>query len=303
MGWRQSGLAAMIISLWQSRPQRSDITGDRLRLSDNRQLITRRSACKVPRNKSGGGSAMKIGGHILLLLAAVMMASPAWAQTPPAPSGQPAAAPSQPAPAVPTGPVYVVTYFDVDPAAVRKTSGLLRQFAAATRKEDGNVEFSAVREMGRPGRYAILEGWRDKAALEAHGAAMKSLAGKLQPGFASPFDARQFLPLAAEGKPSGGETVGAIWVLTHIDVFPTHKDETAGLVKEQVDSSRKDSGVLRYDALVWDGHPNHFQLLEVWANRGAQRAHESTEHTKAFRAKLVPLEGAFYDERLYEALR
>jgi quinol monooxygenase YgiN len=246
---------------------------------------------------------MKIGGRILLLLAAVVMASPARAQTPAAPPGQPAAAPSQPAPAVPTGPVYVVTYFDIAPAAVRKASGLLRQFAAATRKEDGNVEFSALRETGRPGRYAILEGWRDKAALEAHGAAMKSLAGKLQPSFASPFDARQFLPLSVEGKPAAGGTIGAIWLLTHIDVFPTHKDEAAAVVKEQVDASRKDGGVLRYDALVWDGHPNHFQLVEGWANRGAQRAHELTDHTKAFRVKLVPLEGGLYDERLYEALR
>ena len=48
--------------------------------------------------------------------------------------------------------IYVVTYFEVDPAAARKTEGLLRQFAAATRKEDGNGELTLLHEIGRTGR-------------------------------------------------------------------------------------------------------------------------------------------------------
>ena len=83
---------------------------------------------------------MKITGWILLLVAAMVMASPTWAENPGVPQGQ-AAAPSQPAPA---GPVYVVSYFEVAPAATRRTNGLLRQFAAETRKADGNVEFLAA---------------------------------------------------------------------------------------------------------------------------------------------------------------
>jgi quinol monooxygenase YgiN len=246
---------------------------------------------------------MKIVGRFLLLLAALVMTSSARAQAPAAPSGQPAAAPSQPAPTAPGGPIYVATYFDVAPPAARRTNSLLRQFAAETRKADGNVEVVALHQIARPGRFAILEGWRNKAALEAHGAAMKALAGKLQASFAAPFDARQFLPLSMAGKPAAGETVGAVWVLTHVDVFPAGKDQVAALVKEQVDASRKDGGVLRYDALIWDGHPNHFHLVEAWANRGAREAHALTEHSKTFRAKLVPFEGALYDERLYEAVR
>ena len=132
---------------------------------------------------------------------------------------------------------------------------------------------------------------------------MTALAGKLQPSFASPFSVREFLPFAAAGKPAAGDTVGSIWVLTHIDVFPAHKDETAALVRQQVEASRKDPGALRYDALIWDGHPNHIQLVEAWANRGAKQAHALTGHSREFRAKLVPFEGGLYDERLYEALR
>ncbi len=52
-----------------------------------------------------------------------------------------------------------------------------------------------------------------------------------------------------------------------------------------------------------DGHPNHFHLIEAWAGRAAREAHALAEHTRQFRAKLVPFEGALYDERLYEAVR
>ncbi|HVH78736.1 MAG TPA: antibiotic biosynthesis monooxygenase family protein, partial [Stellaceae bacterium] len=116
-------------------------------------------------------------------------APPTAAPAPPAPSaanpGPPAAptpapdgAPVNPAPASanqapaaatqPAGPIYVVTYFEVAPASARKTANLLRSFVVAARKEDGNSEFTALHEVGRPGRFALVEAWRDKAALDAH---------------------------------------------------------------------------------------------------------------------------------------
>ena len=223
--------------------------------------------------------------------------APARAQ---APAAVPAANQPQPA-AAPSGPLYVVTYFEVAPAAARQTGSLLRQFAAATAKEDGYVEFLALHEIARPGRFAIVEGWRDKAAHEAHGAAMKALGDKLQARFASPFDAREFWTLSVA--PPAAQMPGAIYVLTHVDVYPSGKDQVAAMVKELAGQSRKDGGVLRFDALVWDGHPNHFHLVEAWANRGVRDAHALAEHTRQFRAKLVPFEGALYDERLYEAVR
>jgi quinol monooxygenase YgiN len=199
--------------------------------------------------------------------------------------------------------VYAVTYFEVDPASTRKTLGLLRQFAAATRKEDGNGELILLHEIGRPGRFAILESWRDKAAIDAHGAAIKALADKLQPVFASPFDSRQFIPLAVAAPQPTADLSNAIYVLTHVDVFPAGKDEAAGLVKGQTEGSRKDSGMQRFDAVIWDGHPNHFHLLEAWSSRPAREAHVLNDHTRQFRAKVAPLEGAFYDERLFEVVR
>jgi quinol monooxygenase YgiN len=180
---------------------------------------------------------------------------------------------------------------------------LLRPFAAATRKEDGNVEFTLLDEVGRSGRMAIVEAWRDKAALDAHQAAVKALAEKLQPFIAAPFDTRQFLPLSIAAPPAEAKLGTAMWVLTHVDVFPAGKDEVAALVKSFVEDSRKDKGVQRFDALVWDGHPNHFHLIEAWTDHIAREAHAYSPHTKTFRAKLTPFEGALYDERLYEVVR
>jgi quinol monooxygenase YgiN len=266
-----------------------------------------------------------VGFVLAAALGVIAAAAPARAQAPatpaapPATASPPAAAPapapaaSQPAPAAaagpaasqpaPSGPLYVVTYFEVTPAASRAAAGLLRQFAAASRKENGNAEFLALRDITRPGRYAIVEAWRDKPALEAHGAAMKTLGQKLDASFTSPFDARQFWALSVAAPAAGGDTPGAIYVLTHVDVFPAGKEQAAALIKQQVEDSHKDGGALRFDALIQDARPNHFHLVEAWANRAAHDAHALAEHTRQYRAKVVPLEGALYDERLFEAVR
>src|SRR5881275_770649 len=96
------------------------------------------------------------------LAVAVMLAAsgPAGAQAP-------ATAPANPPPPPLSGPNYRITYFDVAPAATVKTAALLRQFAAATKKQDGNAGFLALSEIGRPGRFAVVEVWRDRAAADA----------------------------------------------------------------------------------------------------------------------------------------
>src|SRR5205823_13578213 len=103
--------------------------------------------------------------------------------------------------------------------------------------------------------------------------------------------------------PKGQPPADALYVLTHVDVFPVHKDAAIELVKVQAEAARKDDGNLRYDVVQWDGHPNHFTLVEVWRDRKAFDASVTTPHNKEFRDKLTPLEGALYDERLYQAGR
>jgi quinol monooxygenase YgiN len=230
-----------------------------------------------------------------LMLSAITGSASAQA---PAPGGTASPSPS-------TGPVYIVTYFEVGAAAAGKTVGLLQQFATATRKEDGNGGFLALEELARPARFAMVEVWRDKAAVEAHGAAVAALRDKLQPLFASPFDIRSNAGLSVAGPATGDEprSLKPVYVLTHVDVFPAGKDQTIELLKQLAEASRKEAGNLRLDVLQQDGRANHLPLVEAWRDGDAQRAHAMAEHTRAFRAKLVPLQGALYDERLNALIR
>ena len=202
------------------------------------------------------------------------------------------------------GPVYIVTYFDVAPTAAQQSSGIVREFADASRKEDGNAGFEAFEEIGRPSRFATLEIWRDKKAADAHNASTVTAAfrNKLQPLMIGGFGARPHGGLSVAA-PKGQLPADALYVLTHVDVFPTYKDQAIELVKAQAEAARKDDGNLRYDVVQWDGHPNHFTLIEVWRDRKAFDASVTAPHNKEFRDKLTPLEGALYDERLYQLAR
>jgi quinol monooxygenase YgiN len=202
------------------------------------------------------------------------------------------------------GPLYIVTYFDVAPTSAQQSAAIASELAAASRKEDANAGFEVFEEIARPSRFAILETWRDKKALDAHnaGPAATAFRGKLQPLMIGGFGVRPHGGLSVAA-PKGQGSAEAIYVLTHVDVFPVHKDQATELVKAQADAARKDDGNLRYDVVQWDGHPNHFTLVELWRDRKAFDASVTAPHNKEFRDKLTPLEGALYDERLYQSVR
>ena len=209
-----------------------------------------------------------------------------------------------PSPAPNAGPVYVITYFEVGDAATKQTADVLRQFAAATQKEDGNTGFLALEEIARPARFATVEVWRDKPALEAHGAAVAALRDKLQPSFASPFDIRANTGLSIAGPPIGGEpgSGNPVYVLTHVDVFPAGKDQTIDLLKPLAETSRKEAGNLRYEVLQQSSRPNHFTVVEAWKDQKSYDAARTDSAQRQFRDKLGPMLGALYDERLYRPI-
>jgi quinol monooxygenase YgiN len=201
-----------------------------------------------------------------------------------------------------SSPVYIVTYFEVAPTAAAQTAPLARQYAEASRKGDGNLSFEVFEEIGRPSRLAILEGWRDKKAYEAHGLAAAAFRDKLQPLLVSGAGVRLFAGLSVTA-PAASPGSQAIHVLTHVDVFPAGKDQAVELVRALAEAGRKDDGNLWFDVLQQDGRSNHFTLSEAWRDRKTFEASVMAAHTREFRQKLTPLEGALYDERLYQALR
>ena len=136
--------------------------------------------------------------------------------------------------------IYVVTYFDVAPTAAAEAAALLRQYAEAARKEAGNLSSEGFEEIGRPNRFAILESWRDKPALEAHGAAASTsgFGAKLKLLLISGTGAR-LLSAFSVAAPTAQPGSGTVYVLTHVDVPPPQKDQAIELQKALAAAARK----------------------------------------------------------------
>jgi quinol monooxygenase YgiN len=216
-----------------------------------------------------------------------------------------ATAASRPVEAAPAdGAVYAVTYFEAVASDVAKVTADARQFAAASRKEAGNAGFDAFEEIGRPSRFAIFEGWQNKAAADAHNAAAATVTfrDKVQPLLVGPFEIRDFNGFSIAGSSEHGGR-DAVYVVTHVDVFPAGKDQAAALVTTLAEAGRKLPGNLWFDVLQVDGHANHFTLVEGWRDRKTFDESLMAASTREFRQKITPLEGALYDERLYHARR
>ena len=199
--------------------------------------------------------------------------------------------------------VFLVTYVDAMPDTIAPATALLKRYQNASSHEDGNVRVEALQELERPNRFAIVESWRDKAGLDAHeqSAATTEFRDRLKAIQAAPYDERITSKLYAELS-KNESLAGALYVVTHVDVIPAGKDDCMAALKAMSVDTAADTGNISYEVLQQANRGNHFEVLEVWANRQALDGHAIAAHTRAFRAKLVPIAGALYDERIYKAL-
>jgi quinol monooxygenase YgiN len=196
--------------------------------------------------------------------------------------------------------LYTATYVELVPTAAKQGATLLKAYRDAGRKDAGNTRLEVVQRLHWPSQFVVLGVWKDKAAFDAHMAAVhsKQLGEKLPPLFASPNDERQHNVLTvADTKTAGG---GAIFVVTHVDVPPPRKDELLPLLNQLAAESRKEAGNVRFDIWQQGNRPNHFTVVEAWTGQKAYDSHITAAHTKQFRTKLTPMTGALYDERLYK---
>ena len=203
---------------------------------------------------------------------------------------------------------YVVTYFEAVPGYTGQVRNLMRDLARASRKEPGHVRMELLQRMGQPDQFVILETWKDKDTHAAHlGAAhTKQFRDKLQPLLRGPYDERPHTNLsvgAAKVSLGGGDArASTIYGVTHVDIVPKEKDTGLGLVKQLSETSRKDGGNLRFDALTQNSRPNHMTIIEIWSDKKSLEEHGITAHKRQFREKLMPLSGSLYDERLYRII-
>jgi quinol monooxygenase YgiN len=73
-------------------------------------------------------------------------------------------------------------------------------------------------------------------------------------------------------------------------------------VKQLAGDSRTGEGNVRFEVVQQTSRPNHFTVVEIWANAMAVEAHSMSAATRQFRDKLASMTGALYDERMYTAV-
>jgi quinol monooxygenase YgiN len=65
--------------------------------------------------------------------------------------------------------------------------------------------------------------------------------------------------------------------------------------------AKKAPGAVQIEALVRISDPSHFGLIELWQSPAAKQAFAATEPVVKYRATLLPLQSAAYDERIHGA--
>ena len=199
---------------------------------------------------------------------------------------------------------YTALYVEVRPAAVRDGAALVSQYAAASRKDDGNRRVDALREVGRPDRFLVVAEWNNESAFAAHQKAAHTLAFRatLKEIQRAPYDQRTHRGLTADPMPAAAGA-NTLYVATHVDVPGAMREQGEALLKRMVEPSRADAGRVRYDVYQQTDRPNHFTVFAAWTGRPAFDASSNTPHWLQYRESLGPMLGALFDERLYEALR
>jgi quinol monooxygenase YgiN len=110
------------------------------------------------------------------------------------------------------------------------------------------------------------------------------------------------LPLAMIQAGAQDAADPSVYVVTYIDVAPATRDADAGFLRQLVAASRKDSGVVRYEAFQRSAPSNQFAIVEIWKDQQSYDAHAASAHLKAFRQQIEPHLIAPIDERPHVAL-
>jgi len=56
----------------------------------------------------------------------------------------------------------------IPPGTIDRARPAMERMIAATRAEDGCLDYSYAEDVAEPGRIHVIERWRDRAALERH---------------------------------------------------------------------------------------------------------------------------------------
>jgi quinol monooxygenase YgiN/beta-lactamase superfamily II metal-dependent hydrolase len=195
---------------------------------------------------------------------------------------------------------HAVSYVEVMAAASSKAAAALKQYRDASRAVNGFVRFDIFEQAGRPGHFAIVETWRDQPAFEARGTtAHTQLMDALAPIRVSNYDQRPYKTLTV-GPVSAAGNGRAISLVSHVDVNQDPK--VPAMLRRMAETSRQESGNLRFDVLQHTMRANHFTVVETWRDQRAFDAHVAAAHTRQYRDEVQPMTGSPLDERVYRTI-
>jgi quinol monooxygenase YgiN len=208
-----------------------------------------------------------------------------------------------PAGAQPDQEQFVVIYVEFKPADTKDGGRVLDDLASHALASPGVIRFDVLQQVDRRNFFALFEIWSSAETFAAFqsSSATQAILTQLAPLLEAPLDERDGILLEGIVNPrSRHEESRQIFVITHVDIDPQFVPEPAVPVLDTfVSDSENDPGVQTFALLSQAGTTNHFQLIEVFANRQAFNAHVSAQHTLDFRNDIQPFIGAPYDERLY----
>jgi quinol monooxygenase YgiN len=197
----------------------------------------------------------------------------------------------------------VVTYVEFKPADTKAGAQLLEELAERAEASSGVVNFDVLEQIDRPSFFALFEVWTSAQAFSdfQSSSATQAILPQLTNLLEAPLDER-LANLLAGTVPTQSQHAEArqIFVVTHVDSDPQFVPQIVPLLDAFVNDSLNDSGVQSFALLSQTPTPNHFQLVETFANQQAFDAHVSALHTVEFRNSTTGFLGAPYDERLYQ---
>ena len=199
---------------------------------------------------------------------------------------------------------YTVTYVEVGPVLAKVGAAALKTYREAARKDAGAVSLEVLQRIDRPNQFVVL------GVLDQPEGVRRPCRGRTRQEAERKARARRSLRRTTPASTTASSVAPAksggkdpIYAVTHVDVIPPQKDNGVAAVKQLAEDSRKHAGNLSFDVWQQTNRPNHFTVVESWANRGSFDLHEMQKETREFRTKLATMTGALYDERLYKMLK
>jgi quinol monooxygenase YgiN len=202
---------------------------------------------------------------------------------------------SQPASSPDLGARFAVAYVETRADAASPGRAALQQYRDAVRRQAGCLGVELFEQVGRGGRFAVLESWRDAPAFDGRDPEPKrQLLEELRPIRISDYDERPYKSLSLDER---GLVAAGLFVIAHVDVAPN--TQAPELLRRVAERSRGEQGNARFVVLQHLQRGNHFTVVEQWRSETALDEHVAAQHTREYRDALQPLTGSPLDERVY----